>query len=140
MRFDGFFASAIDRSLARRAALGLALARALLGLSALAAPGLVGRPWIGQVDAERPGTRLFGRSLGGRDLALGLGALLAARHEAPLRGWIEAGALADVADAGATLIAFRTLPRRTRFLVLGVILGAVVAGGLLAPLVDDPAR
>ncbi len=50
------------------------------------------------------------RSVGGRDLALGLGALLALRRGAPLRGWVEAGALADLADGLAGVLAFGSLP------------------------------
>jgi len=127
----------ICRPLARRLALSLAGIRAVLGVSALVAPTLVGRPWIGE-DASQSGTRLFGRALGGRDLALGLGALLAARHEVPIRGWVEAGALSDACDTGATLLAFGHLPHRTRLLVLATCLGAALAGAALAPLLDDP--
>ena len=139
MRIPGLQRLPISRPLARRLALGLAGLRAALGVTALAAPALAGKPWIGE-DASRPGTRVFGRSMGGRDLALGLGALLAARHGAPVRGWVEAGALADVTDAGGTLLAYGTLPRRTRPLILAITLGAVVAGGVLAPFVDDTSR
>ena len=139
MRIPGLQRLPISRPLARRLALGLAGLRAALGVTAVAAPALAGKPWIGD-DAGRPGTRVFGRSMGGRDLALGLGALLAARHGAPVRGWVEAGALADVTDAGGTLLAYGTLPRRTRPLILAVTLGAVVAGAVLAPFVDDASR
>lgn len=137
MRIPGVQNLPIPRPLARRLALGVAGLRAVLGVAAIAAPGLAGKPWIGE-DAGRPGTKVFGRSMGGRDLALGLGALLAARHEVPLRGWVEAGALADVTDAGGTLLAYRKLPKGTRGLILAVTVGAVLAGGLLAPLVDEP--
>lgn len=125
----------IAPALARRGGLVLAGLRAGLGVVALVTPGVVGRPWIGD-DADGDGARVFARALGGRDLALGLGALLAARHGGPVRGWIEAGALADLADTGATLTAFTRLPRKSRYAILALTLGAVLAGGLLAPLVD----
>lgn len=124
---------------ARRLALGLAGMRAALGVTALVAPTLAGRPWIGE-DAARAGTRLFGRAMGGRDLALGLGALLAARGGLPVRNWVAAGALADLTDAATTVTSYRLLPRRSRPLVLAVTLGATVAGVLLLPLVGDARR
>lgn len=137
MRLPGISDLPIPRPVARRLALGLAGLRSLLGVGALLAPSLAGKPWIGE-DASRPGTRLFGRSMGGRDLALGLGALLAARHATPIRGWVEAGALADLSDVAATALSFRKLPERSRLLILAASAGAVLAGLALSPLVDEP--
>ncbi|MCU1489608.1 MAG: hypothetical protein JWM85_1013 [Acidimicrobiaceae bacterium] len=99
-------------------------------------PGWVAAPWIGREAAATPGARLLGRALGGRDLALGLGALLAAQHDAPLRGWVEAGLLSDTGDTLATLLAFKKLPRFTRWLILATTLGAVAAAALCAPFLD----
>lgn len=116
---------------ARGLALWVAAARIGLGLVAAVAPTVVARPWIGD-DAHRPGAMVLGRALGGRDLALGLGPLLAARRGAPLRGWVEAAALADLVDTGATLVAFRRLPRRGRWLVLASAGAAAAAGAVAA--------
>ncbi len=116
---------------ARRLALGVAAARIGLGVVAAVAPTVVARPWIGE-EAHGPGAKVLGRALGGRDLALGLGPVLAARRGAPFRGWVEAAVLADLVDTGATLVAFRRLPRRSRWLVLASAAGAAVAGGLAA--------
>lgn len=44
------------------------------------------------------------RMLGGREIALGLGGLLASRHDGAVRGWAEAGALADTVDAAALAV------------------------------------
>jgi len=126
----------LDRSRARQAAGAVAAARTVLGVVAFVAPSLPARPWVGAEEAGRPGTRLFARTLGARDLALGLGAILAMRHESSMRGWVEAGGLADTGDTVATLIAFRGLPRRSRWLVLSSTVGAAIAAGVLAPLVD----
>ena len=95
----------------------LAGVRAGLGVAALAAPTVVARPWVGR-DARLGTVRVLGRALGARDLALGLGALLALRRDRPTRGWIEAGGLADMGDLVATLVGFRSLPRYGRWLVL----------------------
>jgi hypothetical protein len=116
---------------ARRLALGVAAARIGLGVVAAVAPTVVARPWIGE-EAHGPGAKVLGRALGGRDLALGLGPVLAARRDAPIRGWVEAAALADGVDTVATLVAFRRLPRRGRWLVLATAGGAAAAGVLAA--------
>ena len=94
------------------------------------------RPWVGRDEAARPSVRLFARTLGARDLALGLGALLALRSGGDVRGWIEAGGLADAGDTVATLANFADLPRVTRWGVLASTVGAAALAALLAPVVD----
>jgi hypothetical protein len=118
--------------MARMLAIAVAGGRAALGVTAMVAPDAVARPWIGD-DGRGPGRRVLARALGGRDLALGLGALLAARPDGPLRGWVEAGGLADAGDVAATFLAFRHLPERGRWLVLAAAGGAVAAAALAAP-------
>lgn len=126
----------LGRDEARRAAGALAAARALLGVGALVLPRLPAAPWVGAEEARRTSVRLFARTLGGRDLALGLGALAALAGDGEARRFVEAGALADGCDAAATLLAFTKLPARSRWLVLASTVGAAAAGVLLAPLVD----
>ncbi len=62
----------------RRGATAVAVARVGVGVVALAAPALVSRSWVGGAGCG-PSGRVLGRALGGRDLALGLGALAALR-------------------------------------------------------------
>lgn len=126
----------LNRDVARRAAIGLALLRAAIGAVAVVVPARALGPWVGKRVASKEGGELLGRSLGARDLALGAGALLSVRHDTPVRGWVEAGALADLGDLVATTIAFKELPSRTRWGVLALTVGAVVAGAVLAPCVD----
>ena len=120
---------------ARKAARGLAAARIGLGVVAFVFPSVPGKPWIGQ-EATRPGARLFARALGARDAALGLGLLLADRHDRPIRGWLEAGGLADAGDVLATLIGWKAAAPRTRWLVLAAAGGGVASARVLSPLVD----
>lgn len=101
----------------------------------MAVPQLPLRPWVGERRAD-PTTLLFGRVLGVRDLALGLGALLAMRHDAPVRGWIEAGGLADTGDTLFTALSFRELPDPGRWLVL-VAVGSGAALSRLASVSVD---
>lgn len=121
------------------AARGLALlvggARTALGVVALAVPGLVARPWIGE-SSRGPRAAVLGRALGGRDLALGVGTLLAHGEPAQLQRWAAAGALADAADVAATLVSFRTLPPRGRLAVLASAGGACLAGAAAAVLLE----
>lgn len=112
-------------ALAGLAARSIALARVAIGVGATIAPGLVGRL---QFDSSAPETRIVVRMLGARDLALGVGALLAARHGSPgLRGWVEAGGFADGADAAAFLRAQPGDARRRRLTAMVAASSAVVS-------------
>lgn len=106
--------------------------RAALGVAALVVPDATARPWVGQ-EGRGPGRQVLARALGGRDLALGLGALLAARRGGGIRGWIEAAALADAVDVAATMGSYRHLPPTGRLAVLGLAGGAVAVAALAAP-------
>lgn len=132
--------------LLRRGATAMAAARVAIGVTALAWPGVPSRPWVGtgtgstgagDAGGDLP-SRVFGRALGGRDLALGLGALAAIRQaksgtgapgeRGPASAWVAAGALSDALDVAASLAAWRDLPRVTRWLVVGSAAGAALAG------------
>lgn len=63
-------------------AAALAAARTGIGVVALVSPEVVGRPWVGDAAGTAQG-RVLARALGGRDLALGLGALTALRRARP---------------------------------------------------------
>jgi|SRR5579875_1050088 hypothetical protein len=122
--------------LATSVAVGLGLVRACLGLVAVASPGKVARPWVGE-GADRDDVKVLGTALGGRDLALGLGALASAAGGGQLCLWAGAGALADALDTAVTIARFRQLPRDGRGLVLAsagsaALLGAAAAARLRA--------
>jgi hypothetical protein len=127
----------LNRDQARRLAWANALARCLVGGTALTIPVLPLAPWVGQARRD-PSVRLLARALGGRDLALGLGALLALCSNRPVREWVNAGGLADVGDVVVTLAAFNTLPRRGRWVVLAAACGGVVTAGLASRALDAP--
>ncbi len=106
----------------------VAIGRIVAGSLYLAFPRVLVRAWIGTDDRR---IDALGRAIGARDLALGLGALSALRRNTPARGWFEAALLADAADAVATLLVFRDLPRLRRWLILG----AAVTGAATSQLV-----
>lgn len=124
---------------ARRYARLLSYARVGLGVTAFVAPRLPSVPWVGDAEARRPSVQLLARSLGARDVALGVGPVLALRHGAPARGWVEAGGLADAGDLVGTLVAWRTLPRRTRLVMVGIITASLAASRVLAAALDGAA-
>jgi hypothetical protein len=122
-------------ALLRRGAVTVAAGRVALGLTALAWPSIPARPWVG-ATADDLAARVFGRALGARDLALGLGALAALRRPAAGPGsasaWVAAGALSDALDVAASLASWHELPRITRWLVAGSAGGAALTGAAAA--------
>ena len=137
-------------SLLRHAATAVAAGRVALGVAALARPSVPARPWVG-ASADELGARVFGRALGARDIALGLGALAALRIApagsagaqaagAQAGAWVAAGALSDALDVAITAAAWPELPRTTRWLVAASAGGAAVAGAAaaLALSIDRP--
>jgi hypothetical protein len=119
----------------RRGATAVAAARVAIGVLALARPGVPSRPWVGVGAGTGDGipglvVQVFGRALGGRDLGLGLGALMALNQPDPESAstWVAAGALCDALDVATTLAAWRDLPRITRWLVLSSAAGASLVG------------
>ena len=109
----------------------LAGARVALGLALFAAPRRLGRLWLGGAT-DHPATRVAVRSMGARDAVIGAGALIALRRQAPVRGWLEAGAAADAADALASVMAGSQLPMMGRVAVPAFALGGMAAGAFLA--------
>jgi hypothetical protein len=108
----------------RDMAVGIARMRIALGAAAVLAPGLASRLMFGR-GGSRPETRLLARMVGGRDIALGLGVVIALDRGAPVRGWLEGSALADSVDMVSCLLARDEMPRTTR-------IGAVVSAGSAA--------
>ncbi len=78
---------------------GIAVLRLIFGAGFLAAPRTLLRPALREPDPSDEAVAVL-RMLAGREFALALGALLAARRGPhALRGWIEGGMLADTVDA-----------------------------------------
>ena len=112
---------------ARDLALGLAGGRIAIGVVSLLAPRLVGRAMMGP-EGDSGGIRLLLRVVGVRDLALGIGVLVALDRDAPVRGWLRASAAVDGLDAAGSLLARRHL----RPTVFPAAAGAATAGALLS--------
>lgn len=94
----------------RRAAWLLAAGRASLGVAVLATPKQVTTRWLGAENASRPVVIDLARSLGARDLALGL-ATLQTLDDAVVGPRVQAlCAVVDGVDAVATVLARKDLP------------------------------
>jgi hypothetical protein len=93
------------------AAKALAANRVAFGVGYLLAPQRTASGWVGSAGEGTVSTVLT-RALGARDLALGLGALLAVgeRDQRQARRWFAAHAIADGVDLIATLRARDSLP------------------------------
>ena len=95
---------------ARATARAIPWGRIALGASYSLAPGLALRLWPGGGAHRDPAARFLARSTGVRDLAIGLGTLMAVRKGGAVRGWLEAGMLADAGDAAAVLLGYPLPP------------------------------
>ena len=124
------------RTLARLVAWG----RVGVGTAAVLTPSLVARPWVGDVGDDVP-ARLLARAMGGRDLVLGIGTLRGLSvSDAEGRPWVALSGVADTVDAVATVLAFGHLPRRARWGILAVALGAAVTSTRAAIALDSSAE
>ncbi|MGH8906437.1 MAG: hypothetical protein ACRD0K_07965 [Egibacteraceae bacterium] len=116
---------------ARRIARGIAATRVLLGIAIVVAPRVLMRSAVKDGEPSDEAVAAL-RMAGGRDLALGLGALLAAkRGPRALRGWVEGGMLADAIDV-PSLAAAGSLRPVVRGLGLASAAAAAALGALVA--------
>jgi hypothetical protein len=118
----------MDRTRSMGVAMGVI--RAGVGGALVVAPRWSGRIWVGS-GADGPGSVVFARALGARDVALGTATLVALRSERATAGMLRLGFMADVADAVATVIAAPHLEGRRRT-TMPLIAGVVGAAGLMA--------
>jgi hypothetical protein len=103
----------------------LAIGRTAFGTALLIVPGKVAKGWLGEY-AERPAVHALVRSIGVRDLVLGLIALHTLEHPEVGPRWQTTCAVVDTVDLLATGAARTDLP------AAGVAGTALVAGGAAA--------
>ena len=109
----------------RQGACGLAIGRAAFGVALLIMPEKVAKGWLGEY-AERPAVHALVRSIGVRDLVLGMIALHTVDHPDVGPRWLATCAVVDSVDLVATVAARSDLPKA------GVAGTALVAGGAAA--------
>jgi hypothetical protein len=109
--------------------------RIITGAALFFAPRRSARTWTGESSRELT-SNLAVRGMGARDIAIGLGILMALERGAPVRGWLEAGVLSDAADAVGTLSQWGDLGTPRALFWLAAELGAAWMGSQLAQSVD----
>jgi hypothetical protein len=121
---------------ARTILTAVAAGRLVIGAALVAKPASqVGTGWIGE-DAKRPASQLLFRSVGARDMAIGLGTLAAQRSGSPLKPWLLGATLADAVDLAATFAAGSAIPKSGKAVIALFAGGAIVQQLALARSVD----
>jgi len=112
----------------RRGALLIAAGRVALGAAVLGAPEQVTARWLGEQNAALPVVGDLARSLGARDLALGL-VTLKTLDDPTIGPRVQLlCALVDAADVLATVIARKSLPSKGLYGTLAIASVAAGAG------------
>jgi hypothetical protein len=116
----------------RTSALGTAVGviRAGVGASLVVAPKWAGRIWVG-AGADGAGSAVFARAVGARDVVLGASTLAAVGSGRDTTQMLRLGAMADFADAAATMIAAPNMDPRRR-VAMPLIAAGVGAACLVA--------
>ena len=105
------------------------LGRVLIGAAFVAAPVRAGEGWIG--DAAGADGGVMARAFGGRDIALGVATIVAAREPRVLRPLLALGVMVDVIDCAATIAAGERIPKQARTVSAAVAAMAAVNGARL---------
>ena len=114
----------------------LSFVRLVIGVGFFVMPRRLGRLWTGEEDISTTSGMAL-RSLGGRDVALAVGTLVALENDGNVRGWLEAGAFADASDAVSTISNWGDLPFLRRLVGLASSVSAVTIGLNLAQSFDE---
>lgn len=104
------------------------LSRIFFGLLLLLQPAATERIWFGSDTGTAATTSLL-RSVGGRDVALGLGLVV---NDGPNARWLLAGVLSDIADVVAATIVRQGVPRKNYFVGLFSAMAYAAVGTILA--------
>lgn len=120
---------------ARDLARTLGLVRIVAGAALFLMPRRAAWGWTGERTQDAT-TTLSMRGMGARDVALGLGLVIALDRGAPVRGWLEAGVLSDSADAVATVMSWRSMSNLRGLFWLSAEIGTALFGSRLAQELD----
>ncbi|HEX3873019.1 MAG TPA: hypothetical protein VHW26_02660 [Solirubrobacteraceae bacterium] len=104
----------------------LAIGRVGIGAALLLRPRKAGRPWVGRKASRQRGTQALLRSMGARDVVIGMIALHTLNNPQVGPRWQRTCAGIDAVDALVTLLAIGDLP------LYGVVWVTALAGGSAA--------
>jgi len=118
-------------------ATAVARVRIAIGIAAVVVPG----PAVEAIGARSGSSGLaplLARMVGTRDIALGLGTIVALDRGAPVRGWLEGSALADAGDCVAAVLGRRSMTPRAFRTTAGIAAASAILGALLGRQLDPP--
>ncbi len=115
----------------------LAVTRICVGIALLVAPATVLRLLVDGDTARQPAVKWLGRLLGGRDLLVGAGTFTAYRENEQVGRWCRYGMVVDFVDGLSTVVAYRHLRRRRRFLALLSAAAGTAGGAYLSSRIGD---
>lgn len=118
----------------RRVVESISIARAALGAMMIARPTSVAG-WAGE-GVRDPGVQVLTRGFGARDLALGVGTVLAMREGRNAKRWLMLCAFADGVDLLSQLRGRKAMPRVGA--LIGIASAAIAAGLEAAEAADAP--
>jgi hypothetical protein len=118
-------------------AMSVARCRIAIGVTAVVTPGLATRVMGGRRGSAGIAP-LFARMLGARDVALGLGTVIALDRGKPVRGWLEGSALADTVDCVACVLARKEMQPSVLGAAAGLGAGSAILGVFLSRRLDPP--
>jgi hypothetical protein len=104
----------------------LAIGRVGIGAALLLRPRRAGAPWVGRKAARQRGTQALLRSMGARDVVIGMIAMHTLKNPQVGPRWQRTCAAIDAVDAVVTLLAIGDLP------LYGVVWVTALAGGSAA--------
>jgi hypothetical protein len=114
----------------------LGFSRMVIGATAFIAPRFTARVWSGE-SPEMAVSHMAIRGLGARDVSIGLGILIALENDKPVRGWLEASALADAGDAASTILSWKRWRSPRKVGALAIEIAAAYLGLQLADALDS---
>jgi hypothetical protein len=118
-------------------AMSVARCRIVLGIAAVTVPRVAARVMSAGRESDAIAVPLA-RMLGGRDVALGLGTVIALDRGKPVRGWLEGSALADTVDCVACVIAREQISPAAFAAAVGLGATAAVLQVVLSRRLDPP--
>ncbi len=122
-------------SFTRATASAVLVLRVSYGVALIIAPRRLAVRWLGDAANDAP-VQVALRGLGVREAVVHVGALLAARRDAPLRPWLAASVVSDLTDVIATSAGRRRLPAGSPLATLAVGGGSALVSLLLAAAVE----
>lgn len=105
----------------------LSVGRVAFGAFMVLAPRRAARIWTGETE-DSAISAMAVRGLGARDVAIGMGTLVALEEDGDVAGWLQAGIVSDAGDALGVFSNFGRLGGLRRWALLATSCTAVYAG------------